>query len=366
VERATTQLNNQPLQAQSRTMLHEESGNNFNLEEAIQSILSKLSQKERTILEYRFGLNKKDILSLGKIGQIFHLSRERVRQIQKNTLLKIRQNKKSLNFLNPLYNLIIDLIAQKGGIIPHSLLMEKLTKNQKELQKALIFILSLNEAIRFHKESKKTKAYWALKTKSSVEIEASIEQVRDALNAASRPLTIKQIIQLTKLNFNPSNLSSLLEISQEIVARNGQYGLSHWPEINPKSINAKVYFVLKKHGKPLHFEKITKMIQKITPTKKIKTPAVHNELVKDPRFVRIGRGIYALASWGYKGGTVKNTITQILENNSPLTEEEIIDKVLAAHQVKRNTIKANLRTNKEFKKLPGGYYSLEKEVSYGI
>ena len=86
---------------------------------------------------------------------------------------------------------------------------------------------------------------------------------------------------------------------------------------------------------------------------------VHNELIKDPRFILIGRGIYALSEWGYKPGVVADVIVEILkQSNQPLTKEKIIDEVMKKRLVKRNTILVGLSNKKLFKKVGKNAYAL--------
>ncbi len=84
----------------------------------------------------------------------------------------------------------------------------------------------------------------------------------------------------------------------------------------------------------------------------------HNELIKDPRFVLVGRGLYALSEWGYMSGVVKDVIRGIIEKNGPMTKEEIISKVLKERYVKENTILVNLQNPKFFKKSKDGKYNI--------
>ena len=84
---------------------------------------------------------------------------------------------------------------------------------------------------------------------------------------------------------------------------------------------------------------------------------VHNELIKDPRFVLVGRGIYALSEWGYYPGQVKDVILKVLkEKRRPLTKEEILEKVLSQRLVKENTILLNLSNKKYFLRNSQGKY----------
>jgi RNA polymerase primary sigma factor len=61
------------------------------LKESLQEILAELTNSEREIIEYRYGLNGKKALSLTQVGKKFNLSKERVRQIEKLTLLKLQK-----------------------------------------------------------------------------------------------------------------------------------------------------------------------------------------------------------------------------------------------------------------------------------
>jgi len=84
----------------------------------------------------------------------------------------------------------------------------------------------------------------------------------------------------------------------------------------------------------------------------------HNELIKDKRFVLVGRGIYALAEWGYKTGVVKDVIRDLLKKNGPMKKEDIVEQVMKERYLKKNTILVNLQNNKYFKKNKNGEYTL--------
>ncbi len=59
------------------------------LRDDINKVLSALTAKEREIVEYRFGLNGKRPMSLKEIGDRMHLTKERIRQIEKAALKKV-------------------------------------------------------------------------------------------------------------------------------------------------------------------------------------------------------------------------------------------------------------------------------------
>jgi DNA-directed RNA polymerase delta subunit len=122
--------------------------------------------------------------------------------------------------------------------------------------------------------------------------------------------------------------------------------------------------VFKKHGKPLHFTKVAELIDKFNynlPNKKTYSQTVHNELIKDSRFVLVGRGIYALKEWGYERGYVKDVIFQVLKSaQKPLDKEEILEKVLKQRIVKENTVLLNLSNKNYFLRTSKGNYTIKE------
>ena len=144
-----------------------------------------------------------------------------------------------------------------------------------------------------------------------------------------------------------------------IASLNGLYGLTKWPSVNPRNIRDKIFVILESHKKPMHFSEIAKEIRESDfKRKNVTVQAIHNELIKDARFVLIGRGIYALSSWGYKKGTISEIITSILqEAGKPLTREEIVRQVLKTRRVKETTILLNLQNKKLFKKIDRNLYT---------
>lgn len=65
------------------------------LKEDINTVLSTLTDREREIIELRFGLVGKMPMSLKEIGEIYNLTKERIRQIEKKALERLRVPQKS-------------------------------------------------------------------------------------------------------------------------------------------------------------------------------------------------------------------------------------------------------------------------------
>ena len=65
------------------------------LHEAINKVLNTLTEKEKQIIEYRYGLNGNKSMSLKQIGEKYDLTKERIRQIEKKALVRLRHSSRS-------------------------------------------------------------------------------------------------------------------------------------------------------------------------------------------------------------------------------------------------------------------------------
>ncbi len=70
------------------------------LSDAINGILDTLTDKEREIIVLRFGLNGNKAMSLKEIGNVYKLTKERIRQIEKKALVRMRHNTRSVKLRN--------------------------------------------------------------------------------------------------------------------------------------------------------------------------------------------------------------------------------------------------------------------------
>jgi predicted Zn-ribbon and HTH transcriptional regulator len=156
------------------------------------------------------------------------------------------------------------------------------------------------------------------------------------------------------------HVEALASISKNLATLNGRWGLIKWPMVNPKNIRDKIYVILHDKGEPLHFTEIANAIKDSSFKRKdVTTQAIHNELIKDKRFVLIGRGIYALKEWGYKKGTVSDVISEVLKKEGgPLHRDEIVRRVLKTRRVKETTILLNLQGKPQFKRVAKATYTV--------
>jgi hypothetical protein len=143
------------------------------------------------------------------------------------------------------------------------------------------------------------------------------------------------------------------------IAKNplGEWGRANSPHVRVKGMRDYAYLAIKRHGSPMHFREVARSISELF-NRHAHEATCHNELIKDPRFVLVGRGLYALSEWGYTNGVVKDVIRHILEEHGPLSREEVIERVRNERYVKDNTIVVNLQDPSVFRRDNEGRYLL--------
>jgi len=193
-------------------------------------------------------------------------------------------------------------------------------------------------------------------------IRRQIDEVVAALAKRGRPVTDGDWQGLVDTPADPKEVAAIASLSKSIIHRGNQWGLPGWAVINPHNIRDLAYILLAHNGKPMHFSAIadavnTGALGKGTFSQKV----VHNGLIKDARFVLIGRGTYALAEWGYKKGSLPDVIAGVLREESPLTSDEIVRRVMQVRQLQDRTIRLSLHTRPQFKRVSKAQYVLDEQ-----
>lgn len=316
--------------------------------------------RDKDILLRRYGMSTGKTQTLEEIGKDMGITRERVRQIEKAAITKIRQQ---FNHDHQLNDILVAVTNEKGGIIGFASLMNHLELDGKT-QPHLSFLIKVNPKFTF---LDKNDGHAELLFLSNIYNENGVrklhEQLVTVVSEAGKPSRFDKFSSKLDPKHKQEALQELALASTEIANLDSIWGLSIWPEVNPKSIRDKIYLVLKKSARPMHFSEISTKISELKANpKNVTTQAVHNELIKDNRFVLIGRGIYALGEWGYNPGTVADIIEDVLRKKSPQKKEDIITSVLARRQVKTTTIALNLQEKPQFIKDKNNMYSLKKDL----
>ncbi len=344
----------------------------INLKTILEELKTCLKSQERDIVNRRFGLEGNAKEPLEQIGKSYSLTRERIRQIESSAIKKIKQSKKSEEVLAPLEKTINRLLEEHGGAMEQEFLFSEFfdsDENTKENQQVLIFILE-KISKKFVKLAASTDflSGWAQKITDLEQVKNYINQLVDFITTKNQHFQFealhREISQQTEnalSRLSKETLESYLHLAIKLGANPfGDFGLKQWGFIQPKRMRDKIHLILKKQKKPLHFTKISDLINKANfDHKKALPQTVHNELIIDKKFVLVGRGIYALKEWGYEPGIVSDIITRALkEADKPLSKEEIFTAVLKQRLVKKMTIYISLIDRSKFKKLSNGRYTL--------
>lgn len=352
-----------------------ESLQQFELNLIIDKILEPLKEREKVILAKRYGLNDEEIQTLKTVGEEQGLTRERVRQIEKDLLRNLKRGVQEMESFITARDLLLATITEHGGIMSEKRLLDYLGIDSEQEANAIKFLLNLVVELEEHGEDEHIKQSWARLGFDKDFLQEFIKTTRELLENHGKPLHPDEFIEKFKASdfykkyesrLTPRVIVNFLHTAAG-VHRNpfGEFGLYHWNEIRPKDVGDKAYLVMKHHGKPEHYSEITNLINQHALDKRTAyKETVHNKLIKDKRFVLVGRGIYALAEWGYQPGVVSDIISSVLtEAAKPLSREEIIEAVLAKRLVKKNTILVGLSNKKLFKKVGKNLYTLASNPS---
>lgn len=328
------------------------------------SLLEVLPERARDVLEKRYGLGKDgDTFTLEAIGQSYGITRERVRQIENYGIQSIQKSevyKKHYDLFIEMQKLVDQL---GGGLIAEHVLLDELS-NDPLTRNHLYFLLVVGDPFYKSKENQQYTHRWYTERKTAEAVEKALRNVYKSLDR-DELVSEQEIInrfrsELSDMatDHNEEVLKRWLSISKEI-GRNplGDWGPAESPNIRVKGIRDYAYLAVKRHGSPMHFREVAEAINELF-GHPAHVATTHNELIKDPRFVLVGRGLYALTEWGYVPGVVKDVLREILKEEGPLSREEIIDKVRKERYVKDNTILVNLQDTNLFKKLANGTYTL--------
>ena len=336
----------------------------FKPKQVTKRMLSGLPPRAYEVIVNRFGLTSDaQRKTLEAIGQKYGITRERVRQIENSALTLIR---KSESFKNEqgVFEELKKLMHTLGAIVGEQDFLNHLSKD-KLSQNHIHLYLTLGSDFTKHKEDDHFKPRWSVDANVSDQIHKSLKNLFENLTddelISEGELVARfldDVKELAEQYKNEEIARRWLSMSKKINKNPlGEWGKSTSSSIKTRGVKDFAFLMMRKHGSPMHFREVAKAVAS-TFDKKCHTATCHNELIKDPRFVLVGRGIYALSEWGYKTGVVRDVIKELIKKNGPMTKEEIVDHVMKERYLKKNTILVNLQNSKYFKKNKNNQYTI--------
>jgi len=344
------------------------------LETVVKKVLASIERpREREVIERRFGLaGAKETLE--SVGETLGITRERVRQIEKATLVRARVG--LANGKNPSFDTaemeLVKALHELGRAARTDVLAQKLIGHSDTKSRGIVaFLAELSKKMVATTENDRYyPAIVLTDDQDDKSTKLAVDQIIEALKQHGQPVDKDGLFKLAAdagLTYeHPNETAALASLSKLIANFDGKWGLNKWPLVNPKNIRDKIYIVLLQAGKPTHFSDIAAAVKSQNFRRNnVTEQAIHNELIKDDRFILVGRGIYALSEWGYKKGSITDVIRDILTEESPLHREEIVRRVLKVRQVREATILLGLQNQKEFKRVAKAQYALEQGTTTG-
>ncbi len=336
----------------------------FDSSTLVKSLLAGISKRPQEVLTLRFGLGTNvEHETLESIGDGWGITRERVRQIEAAGLDAVRAST-AFKEAETSFEELRSYVEAQGSIVSEETLLSELGAGNEKKRNQFRFLLVVGSSFFRERETDEFYARWHVNGTVA-------KKVHEALSSLYSSLTDKEIVpeaellnrflaELKEVNTayqNEAILKRWLSLSKTIgINPLNEYGRAHAPGVRTKGIRDYAYLVMKQKGEPMHFRQVATAISEMF-SKKAHMATTHNELMKDSRFVLVGRGLYALAEWGFKKGVVREVIREILAKK-PLTREDILEEVKKVRYVKENTVLMNLSDTRYFKKLANGTYAL--------
>lgn len=327
-------------------------------------LLAALPDRAKLVVTKRYGLDKNnERMTLEAIGEMYSITRERVRQIEHAALQNIRKSA-FYKQEKPAFDELMTVVHELGGVISEDELLRHLARDEST-QNHIHFLLVVGDAFKKEKEDDEFKHRWHIDNQLAKKVHEALRKLykgiddNDLIPESEMIETfLENLKDVNEKYRNEEVAKRWLNISKHI-AKNplGEWGKANSQNVKTKGIRDYAFLAMRKHGSPIHFRDIAKLIEKLF-NKEAHIATTHNELIKDKRFVLVGRGLYALAEWGYVSGVVKDVIKKMLQKHGPMTKEEIIQKVMKERYVKENTILVNLQNSKHFKKDKEGKYMM--------
>lgn len=335
----------------------------------INTALTGLSPRQREVLEGRFGLKDTEGETLAAIGDRMGITRERVRQIENGALAVAKTNVSKDEETTVLLDKIKKYIASKGGVARKDDVVtyaEAFAKGIGENQ--IDFLSEASATFNVYREDEDYHPFYYVSDRELKNAQAFVDGWTNFLKSKKEAALPEgayrtELASYSKMKALESTVAAnYLAVTKHIhTNRYGDVGLRDWPEINPTTIRDKIYLVLKKVGEPLHFETIAKRINDVKFDEQVAlAPTVHNELIKDTRFVLVGRGMYGLKEHGYEPGTAREVIAKVLKTAGPMKATEVVEKVNSQRFFKENTILINLQNKATFERLSDGRYRVRE------
>lgn len=344
----------------------------LSVNKVVAQCLQPLPERQREVLRCRYGLDNGRELTLAELGKRYGVTRERIRQIQNLALDAVRAESDK-NGVSALASIVVAHLETLGGVRKEEMLLTDVAhlapdNGPKEtFPNRVRFVLEASGKATYAPADKDGHGLWYLSGEHLSRAKAFAAKLATTLAAKKDDVLggkkFDQYFAQSAAQHGVTDAvgANFVSASKRFMVNHyGDAGLANWSEINPKTSRDWAYLTLKKGKKPLHFTDIAKLINGVRKQKRTNYQTVHNELIKDERFVLVGRGTYGLREFGIIPGTAREVITHFLKKHGSLKSHQIVEVILKERVFKPNTILLNLQNKKYFQRGVNGYYTVRE------
>ena len=338
----------------------------------LSAFLARLSPREREVVRSRYGLDGNAPQTLQAIGNRYRITRERVRQIEHGVLASLRAERHA--FVGTFVKAALAELDRTGGVAHETAFWKAMQQTLKDKNPVTLFanagafLLELSGAATLHSDPTGAwHPFWHASHKARKRAEQFVVKLASALEKRKQEVLAEKQFDVIRaevaraLRIPETHAAHYVTLSHAFVESPfGEMGLASWAEVHPRTARDWAYLVLKREGKPMHFSAIAAAVGVHRPAKYTNPQTVHNELIKDSRFVLVGRGLYGLRESGLIPGTAREIISHVLRREGPLHAQDVVNRVREQRVLKDGTIFINLQNKKHFTCLPDGRYCLRE------
>ncbi len=328
------------------------------VDKIVNTALSTLSARQKEVIVGRYGLQSGQPMTLVEIGNRYGVTRERIRQIEAQALNLVYSQFKNED-LASFVKAVVSHLQKFNGVRRHDYLSDEIRSfsdksSVKYNGEKVRFLLEACRQVHSHPESDDFYSFWYLSNDDLNKARSFVNKITLAFNSQKDRLSGKYPTQ-------DLSTSNYIAISKKFSTNiYGDFGLSNWEEINPKVSRDWAYLVLKKENQPVHFTKLANLINKHRKSKQVNPQTIHNELIKDERFVLVGRGTYGLREFNIVPGTAKDVMHHFLKKHGPMAAKDLVKMAMSHRTFKEKTLMLSLRNKKYFQSSGDGKYFVKE------
>ena len=332
-------------------------------------LFGNIKPRNISIVEFRYGLKTDQKVTLEETAKHFGVTRERVRQIESQSIETIR-NKMTQAGQSSLFSTIKEIIDTRGGLISESRLLDDLrhvyTKPIYSIEGIMGFFNKVFDGeMLLNQDDAKityllTLSGWSMSSYDKDQILHTAEVILNILSTTNQTMQWSDLYSalihedgLITLDESLAHAIALCMSDTQKIQRQMDGG---WSKFKKGTRVTRLVSVLQKIGRPVHFTEITESFNQIYPELQLSEHNLHALLTQRAEFVRVGQGKYGLPEWGlHDDGNVSNAVRRILvDTKFPMFLVDITNEVLKTWDVQSSAIISAIDGDARFCKTEDG------------